>query len=199
MDSDEVKIGEKIIETFKIRGEVIDSSKQEVTHVEGGGGGGDAPVHISSYTTSPHEFWIKREDGQEVSYYLKDSDLPLRTGQIVTIISIGLKGSGTSYAMIVVNHSSGSWQFIGYDTTLHKIVDKKLIGWLRIIFLPFLVITVCMNLLPEDIIDLTLILAALLFLYLFLGRRKGISQNNSLVEKLTEHLEGIANTTLRKA
>ena len=206
MSSDEVKIGEKIIEIITIRGEVIDSSKAEITHVEGGGGGGGgvggnvnvAPVHISSYSTTKHEFWIKREDGIEVSIILNDSNLRVRTGQIVTNISIRLKGSESTYLMIVVNHSSGMWQFIAYDSTLHKIVSEKLIGWLRIIFLPLLII-LCSNIVPEALFMPAFTLGPLLFIYLIVSRRQRVSQNKSLVKELYEHLTGMADTILREA
>ena len=214
MDSDEVNIGEKTIVTFKTRGEVIDNSKQEVTHVTGGGGGGGGGVvkvaPITSYTTTSHRFWIKTEDGIEESYTINDSDLPLRTRQIITIISTGLKGSGTSYVMLVVNHSSRTWHWVGYRDTLHKMVDKKLVGWLLIIFLPIValfVVGVMAELLPHAVLEdvesedldgpiFTLMLVTFLFPFYF--RRKGISQNNSLVDELNDHLKGIAETTLSK-
>ena len=206
MDSDEVNIGEKTIVTFKTRGEVIDNSKQEVTHVTGGGGGGGGGVvkvaPVTSYTTTSHEYWIKREDGIEECYTTNDSDLPLRTGQIITIISTGLKGSGTSYVMLVVNHSSRTWHWVGYRDTLHKMVDKKLVGWLRIIFLPIVALIVVVAILPQDVLadrdGALLMILPLVFIYQFLCRRKGISQNNSLVDELNDHLKGIAETTLSK-
>ena len=171
--------------------------------VEGGGGGvggnvNVAPVHISSYSTTKHEFWIKREDGIEVSIILNDSNLRVRTGQIVTNISIRLKGSESTYLMIVVNHSSGMWQFIAYDSTLHKIVSEKLIGWLRIIFLPLLII-LCSNIVPEALFMPAFTLGPLLFIYLIVSRRQRVSQNKSLVKELYEHLTGMADTILREA
>ena len=155
MNPDEVTIGKKIIETYKIRGEVIDSSKQEVTHVQGGGGGGSggnvAPVRISSYTTTKHEFWIKREDGIEDNYYINDSNLPLRTGHKITILQSGLKGSTAHYPVFVVNHTIGTSHFISHGGTFEYILGKKYIGRLRI-FLPFFIALVVSFLLFSSVL-----------------------------------------------
>ena len=201
MNSDEVKIGKKIIETLKERGEVIDSSKEEVTHVKGGGGGGSggnvAPVHISSYTTTKHEFWIKGEDGIEQSYNLQDSNLPLRTGHIISIFLIRLKGSEARYPVFVVNHTTGTWNFICTDGNLEYILGKKYIGWLGI-FLPVFIALVAQPFTDSE--GFGLFIAGLSILWIPIPIFYNIIvyyRYRYLLNKLSDYLNDMGQTILR--
>ena len=200
MNSDEVKIGEKIIETIKTRGEVLDTSKQDVTHVEGGGGGGSGakvdPIYINSYTTTSHEFWIKGEDGIEQSYNLQDSNLPLRTGHIISIFLIRLKGSEARYPVFVVNHTLGTWHYISNGETLEYIVGKKYIGK-YLVLLPFPISWITI---PGSDAGVAVVCVTLAFLWLIYGLFFNwivYFRNRKLANQMFEHLKDMAKTILR--
>ena len=103
-------------------GTVLDTAKRSETHVSGSGGGGMSfhggqggrtdPVTISSSTTTRHDIWIKDEEtGKDRPIQLSGVDMPLRTGQRITMISVGEERDGKEpegwWYATVVNHDAG--------------------------------------------------------------------------------------------
>lgn len=123
----------KKIDFWKVTGEVLGSDKYSETHITSSGGGGyvgqngghvSAPT-INSSTVTNHEFWIKTEDGLEKAIKLRGSDIPLRPGQKITLISAGIESSG--WYSILVNHSAGKHWIINSAVELNKLLKLELI------------------------------------------------------------------------
>ena len=103
MELADIQLGHWTLVFSQVTGRVLDSSKWSETHVSGGGGGtppnyggnhpGTKSVDIRSTVTTEHEFWIKDEDtGKEQDIRLSGVDVPLRTGQHITLISVSGDG-----------------------------------------------------------------------------------------------------------
>lgn len=96
-------------------GEVIDESKHSETHVHGGGGSVDQyggtvnPVQSSNVTKN--EFWLKLEDGTEKDVQLTGWDIPLRSGQAVTAVSVQSSDTDGGYWVLMVNHDAGKYWY----------------------------------------------------------------------------------------
>ncbi len=90
-----------------------------VSTINGSGGGYVAPVQISSSNTVNQEFWLKGEDGSEIPIKLYDSDIPVRPGQKITMVSANLEGTDVSWWAMLVNHTSGQHYYLSE-------VNKKL-------------------------------------------------------------------------
>lgn len=58
-----------------------------------------------------HDFWIKKEDDTEESIHLSGIDIPLRSGQKVTVIYVAEKGK-SGCKSVLVNHSADKFWFI---------------------------------------------------------------------------------------
>jgi hypothetical protein len=116
---EEFKFKNRKVEFSIISGVVISSDKRSETHLTSSGGGGHltngsgyikAPT-ISSYSVTCHDFWLKTSDCQEVAIQLRGHDIPLRSGQNVTMLLANAPGYVKAYVALV-NHSSGSYYFL---------------------------------------------------------------------------------------
>ena len=115
-------------------GLVIGSKTWSETHVSGGssGGGGfvsggsgyvNAPnVAISSSVRTRNAFFLKAADGKECSVDI-DGVLPLRDGQVVSVIYVQRAAASTGHALIVHNHTTGEVTELpqGFDTVAGKV------------------------------------------------------------------------------
>ena len=121
MELADLEFGKSTLVFSEYTGAVLDTSKRSETHVSGGGGGGmsfqggqgkTAPVSIRSSTTTKHDIWIKDEEtGKDRPIQLSGVDMPLRTGQRITVIHVGEKRDGKElngwWTAMVVNHDAG--------------------------------------------------------------------------------------------
>lgn len=118
----------KYIEFWQVTGEVLASDKYHETHISGRGGGGYIgqysgrikPIAIDSSTVINHEFWIKTKYGVERDIKLHNINIPLRSGQKITLISAARKGADTGLYSILVNHSAGKHWLINSAQDLNK-------------------------------------------------------------------------------
>ena len=118
----------KYVEFWQVTGEVLASDKYHETHISGRGGGGYIgqysgrikPIAIDSSTVINHEFWIKTKYGVERDIKLHNINIPLRSGQKITLISAARKGADTGLYSILVNHSAGKHWFINSAQDLNK-------------------------------------------------------------------------------
>lgn len=113
---------------WKVTGEVVSTQKHSETHVSSSGGGGyvnqgsgyiSAPT-VHSRAVTQHEFWLKTEDGREVSVKLSGFDIPLREGQKVTLISAGRPGENSGWYSVLVNHNAGEHWFLNKAESLNQ-------------------------------------------------------------------------------
>lgn len=116
------------LEFWSVTGEVIGQNKYSETHISSSGGGGYINQHgghisaptISSSVVTNQEFWIRRANGVEKSVQLSGRDIPLRQGQVITLISAGLKGKDSGYYSILVNHNAKRHWFINKADQLNR-------------------------------------------------------------------------------
>jgi len=127
---------EESIKFWEVTGEVIGSDKFSETRVSSSGGGGyispnggriQTPTVRSSSVTN-HEFWMKTDDGLEKDISIRGSDIPLRTGQRVTIISAGREEANSGYYSVLVNHTAGKHWFINTAEQLNRSWELFLVG-----------------------------------------------------------------------
>ena len=118
MELPSLEVGKWTLAFSGVTGRVLDTSKRSETRFSGGGGGARPgqdsvdPVHISSTVTTKHEFWINDEvTGREWAVQLAGVDLPLRTGQRVTMVSAtATRGDKAGLAnVLLVNHDAGKF------------------------------------------------------------------------------------------
>ena len=110
--------GGKEVQFFSITGRIAGSSKSTETHVSGGGSyvsGGQTRVRpVTTTVVNKQEFFIQLDDGREVPYQLSHSNIPVRDGHIVSMISGTLDGR-TSTPLRLVNHVTR--EFWGVEDT----------------------------------------------------------------------------------
>ncbi len=118
----------KEIEFWNETGEVLGNNKYSETQVSSSGGGGYvgksggyvSPTKISSTSITNHQFWIKTDDGVEKDVKLIGVDIPLRTGQMITLISAKNKGSNEGLYSVLINHSANKHWFVRGAASLNK-------------------------------------------------------------------------------
>lgn len=147
------KHGRKTIQFWKVTGEVLGTNKYSETHVSvsssGGGGGGyvhpqygghvnvQAPqVHSTSTSIVNHEFWLRTSSGEEKPVKLRGVDIPLRTGQKITIISAGFKTKKTGWYSILVNHSAKKHWFIHNAVQLNRLMALERSTGVTVLLVP---------------------------------------------------------------
>ncbi len=115
---------------FALTGQVLDTQKRSNTHlsashahsastggyVYGGygsmGGSTNSSVHISSYNTTEHEFWIKLSDGSEACFGFSDSNIQMRAGQWLTLIFVRPADTKNGLLCAIYNHASKAYQTV---------------------------------------------------------------------------------------
>lgn len=115
---------------FALTGEVLDTQKRANTHlsashshssssggyVYGGygsmGGSAHSSMHISSYTTTEHEFWIRLGDGSEACFGFADSSIQMRTGQWLTLVFVHPAQTTNGLLCAIYNHASKAYQVV---------------------------------------------------------------------------------------
>jgi hypothetical protein len=118
-----------------LSGEVVGSEKLSETRVTSTGGvhvnGKDSevtPVRISSVSIINHEFWVKTPDGVEHDVKLRGVDIPLRTGQEVSLIS-ALKKDGSPLHTLLQNHTASKRWVLRDANALHTELELAPFNW----------------------------------------------------------------------
>ncbi len=123
-----ISIDSKTIQLVVSTGEVLSSDKSYETRVTSSGGGGYvgqyggkvAAPKISSHTVERHEFWIRSEDGVELSFQLSNANIALRQGQKVSVISAARPSDEHMYVAAIVNLSASTATRVYSDEELAK-------------------------------------------------------------------------------
>lgn len=115
---------------FAISGQVLDTQKRSNAHLQashshsasnGGyivngygsvGGSSHSSMHVQSYNTTEHEFWVKMPDGKEACFSFADSNIPMREGQWVTLAFVRASHSKTGNMCGIYNHSSAQYHVV---------------------------------------------------------------------------------------
>lgn len=120
----------KSLQFFSVTGEVLDQSKRSETRtsmqtqvsvrpgvpvitphgVFGQPGEVTATTTASTHTQHFHEIWLRTDDGGEEPVEIGRGDIPLRTGQRVTIV--GVKRGRRGLGGFIVNHTARAHWFI---------------------------------------------------------------------------------------
>lgn len=142
----EILINNKPYEHNFFHGSVVGAQKQLETKVSGGGGGGgsyhgtgyNAPVTISSTTTTHDMIHLLDDDGHEHALRLQNWDLSVRETHKLTAIWLVKKGANKGPYVAIHNHAL---QETDYN---EKELDKMhrngwiLLGSIVVLFLPVL-------------------------------------------------------------
>jgi len=113
---------------FALTGQVLDTQKRANTHLSGSlshsasnggyvyggygaiGGSAHASMHISSYNTTEHEFWIRLGDGSEACFGFADSNIQMRTEQWLTLVFVHPAEASEGLLCAIYNHASKAYQ-----------------------------------------------------------------------------------------
>jgi hypothetical protein len=122
------KYEEKTVIFSVVQGVVLGQTKYTETHVSSSGGGGYVGKHggkieaptIDSEIITKHEFWLKKSDGVEQCIKLTDCDIPVRTGQQVSVISAKLQDSHKKQFVALINHNAKRHWMINSAEKLNK-------------------------------------------------------------------------------
>lgn len=112
-------------------GIVLSAERQNQTHISTSGGGGFIhnggghinPTRVHSTIQTNQQFWIQTSSGKEVVYKFKNSDIPLRAGQKITVVTATVKNASFSYRTMLVNHSSEQYWTMTDGEELNKGFD----------------------------------------------------------------------------
>ena len=105
-----VTLEDRIIDLHKFSGEVMEEKKWSTTQVSGGGGGYNVgsghnnPVTISSVSSTHDQFFLKDENGKEMT----DAGLALRKGHRVTVLWGVIRGQERGQYVAVLNHATNN-------------------------------------------------------------------------------------------
>lgn len=136
----------KMLEFWRVSGEVIDSQKNSETHVSSTRGYTDlqgrmikAPS-VHSRVDTKHDIWIKTDDGKEKPITLNRGNIPLRAGQKITVISTGVKkpDSNGGYYSTLINHSAEKHWTINSASSLNKLLRIDLFRGTAILVAAFI-------------------------------------------------------------
>lgn len=122
-----------------LTGTVLNSEKRSHTdtYTSTSGGGGyiyqgtgyvNAPrTTTRTVTTHTHEFWLAKEDGTEQCIKLTNTDIPLREGQKITMISAFREGDNKSSWIHLVNHSANRyWNILNEKEFVQEFIIRSL-------------------------------------------------------------------------
>lgn len=72
--------------------------------------------------TAHQDFWIREDDGHERAIQLEDTNIPLRSGQRITVICAQRRDSETGWMCALVNHATGQT----HEITSPKVLQQRL-------------------------------------------------------------------------
>ena len=115
----EITINGRSLEVHTIVGKVVGASKHLETKVHGSGGGGgtyqgtgyNAPVHISSTTTTHDQIFLQCDDGTEHALKLQNWDLACRESHEMVATWMTKKGGKGGPYVAIRNVSTGSTDY----------------------------------------------------------------------------------------
>jgi hypothetical protein len=182
--------GDKTVCFTVLSGEVVSSEKLSETRVTSTGGvrvnGNDddvTPVRISSVSIINHEFWVKTPDGIEHDVKLRGVDIPLRTGQQVSLIS-ALKKDGSPLHTILQNHTASKRWVLRDAKVLNTELELSSFKWKTVL----IVLGLCIA---------GFATAGLGFLaaagYFFYAWYQGSQRKKRLISDLNAHIEKLEN------
>jgi hypothetical protein len=86
------------------------------------------PVRVSSVSIINHEFWVKTPDGVEHDVKLRGVDIPLRTGQEISLIS-AVKKYGSPLHTILLNHTASKRWILRDASVLNTELELTPFNW----------------------------------------------------------------------
>jgi hypothetical protein len=182
--------GDKTVVFTVLSGEVVGSEKLSETRVTTTGGvpvnGNDkelTPVRVSSVSIINHEFWVKTPDGVEHDVKLRGVDIPLRTGQDISLIS-ALKKDGSPLHAILQNHTASKRWVLRDGNALHTELELAPFNWNTVLIVSGLCVAGIAT------AGLGLLAAAG---YLFYAIYQGSQRKKLLVSDLNAYLEKLEN------
>ena len=188
--------GSKSLTFWEIRGEVLTSQKHSETHVSSSGGGGSisegrgyvsAPT-VHSTVLTKHEFWIRTPDEEEVPIKLTGVDIPLRSGQDISLICVRESQSDGGRYCTLVNRSAGRHWSINSGSELNKNLEltPKSISMAGTIFLSLFLFLI-LSIIGRPWLGLAI---SICLIFLMNWYKDGQKLNN--IAKLDAHLEKLA-------
>lgn len=182
--------GDKTVSFTVLSGEVVSSEKISETRVTSTGGvqvngndGDVTPVRISSVSIINHEIWVKTPDGIEHDVKLRGMDIPLRTGQEISLIS-ALKKDGSPLHTILQNHTASKRWVLRDASALNTELELSPFNWKTVL----IVLGLCIA---------GLATAGLGFLaaagYFFYAWYRGAQRKKLLIRDLNAYIETLDN------
>lgn len=136
--------------THSFTGALLDHKKRSVTEVRGSGGGGggytyrgtgmssQAPIRITSTTTTHDDMILQAPDGQEEAFQLLDFDLAARDGHTLTVLWAIRRGKSSGSYFAVYNHNTRSDYF--QHAVVRKLGAPGVLRALGLVILSFVVL-----------------------------------------------------------
>ena len=97
-------VGVDDFELWKEHGTAAGVKTWSESRVSGGGGHNNTPVNISTHVTTRNEFFLV--DGGKESAISLTGAVPLRDGQLASVIYVRRKSKRSGYAVLFRNHAS---------------------------------------------------------------------------------------------
>lgn len=126
------------VKYFTKSGTVLDGQSSATTHVHGGGGQNNSPVHISSSTTRHLHLFVRQDNGKEFDTTFDNIGVAVRAGHRISVVFAMSKNDDGGYATGLVVHDTGRTAIC--KATANSLV-KRFNEWLGLaigIFLPFM-------------------------------------------------------------
>lgn len=160
-----VSVGGRNISIYRFTGEVIDSQRSSETSITSHNNG-----QVSSYTYHYNEIFLRDKEGKEISVEVASAGVPVRPGNVVTVLwgILGNKDKGPYTT--VFNHDTGN---IGHIAkSVNDLCGPHLYNMLIIVFV-FVGVIGSFSLLSGSIGSAIIPLAATAgFFYWLTGRRR---------------------------
>lgn len=197
-------INGKTINFNKITGEVLRTNKFSTTQVRSSGGGGGGvitqhggyvnvnPTKISSTSTIHHEIWIRDNFGVERPIKLVGSDIPLREGQVISLITACDDNIKNTKNVALVNHSAQMHWLLTDKDFIHLAYGllESFVVFASLFVIPFIVF-IALGLIKSPA-SVVLIAPVITFFSIIIYYN---TKGKKLQKPLDEHLEKIIQQT----
>lgn len=125
-----LEFGSKRVELTLRTGLVRSSQKGSETHVWSSGGTQNTPATVHSQVITKHEFWIEQPDGEELAVKLSGIDIPLRTGQHISLVGVRYRPRGDFfYYATLCNHNANAYWWLRRAKSLNDDLKIQRVGW----------------------------------------------------------------------
>lgn len=205
IELEEIDLGKVKLYFKEITGEVTDHSKVHASNVTSEKNYFSNEIKVRTSHKIKQEIWITGEDGTEYDLKLENSEVPLRVGQLVSVVYCSYSEREKGEPCFIVNHASKKYNVLRLPNDMlgSSFLSVSLYIFNVVILVPFVILflTYLAFLFAQNTQQETLISSFPFFAiisYWAYKYFKGASKIKRIKQNLMDHIDNLSTNLMKK-